>query len=74
MKILLNIRDAPITGYPSTFRVAETRLGVQKLCVSLSRTAGPFGRLRKRQLDSRSRHRGSHPDHEFMIIGLVSDL
>ena len=44
MKILLNIRDAPITGGRGTFREAETRLGVQKLCVS------PFGRLRKKAI------------------------
>ena len=61
-------KDAPITGVGSTFKVAETRLGVQKLCFSPSPTAGPFGRLRKRQLGSSSQTQRFHQDHEFMII------
>ena len=35
MRILMNIREAPIISGPSTSKEAETRLGVIKLCVSL---------------------------------------
>ncbi len=42
----------PITNDRRTFREAETRLGVEKLCVSLHGLQGHFGRvkvLKKRQ-------------------------
>ena len=37
MRILLNIPDAPIMSDPCTSKEAETRLGVEKLCLRLRR-------------------------------------